>query len=67
LRVPPFIARQEVPKFFPGMISPKTLAKLASQGEGPPFYMIRGKVVYDTRELWDWLTRKSIRVEFPES
>jgi len=35
--LPPYIARQAVKDYFPGVISERTLACLASQGEGPPF------------------------------
>ena len=66
-RLPRLIPRQKVPEYFPGIISPNTLAKLASEGKGPPFYLIQGKAVYETRELWNWLMKQAVRVERFES
>lgn len=36
-------------------LSVKTLANLRSEGSGPPFTKVRGKVIYRTRDLEDWI------------
>jgi len=61
--LPPFISRQEVSRFFPGIISPGTLARLASEGKGPPYFRMGKRAFYDTRELISWLKERSTRVK----
>ncbi|WP_420838544.1 helix-turn-helix domain-containing protein [Corynebacterium hadale] len=36
-------------------LSMKTLANLRSEGSGPPFTKVRGKVIYRTQDLEDWI------------
>lgn len=36
-------------------LSVKTLANLRSEGSGPPFTKVGGKVIYRTRDLKDWI------------
>lgn len=55
---PIFIARKEVPKFFPGL-SPKTLANRASKGDGPPFYKKGRNVFYKVEDLIKDITQTS--------
>lgn len=48
------IPRDAVPRFLP--ISAQTLAKWASQGEGPPFIRVgRRRVAYRAGDLRAWL------------
>jgi len=60
--LPPLIGRSEVHKFFPGILTPKTLANLASQGLGPPYFKIGRKIVYRTEDLLDWLQSRAVEV-----
>jgi len=61
--LPPFISRQEVARYFPGIISPGTLARLASEGKGPPYFRMGKRAFYDTKELVKWLKERAIRVK----
>lgn len=36
-------------------LAPKTLEKMRSAGEGPPYFRIGAAVVYDEQDLEDWL------------
>ena len=40
---------------MPGIISPGTLANLASQKQGPPCTFARGKVLYERDSFLAWL------------
>ena len=62
-RLPVLIARSEVEKYFPGVLSRATLAKLASEGTGPPYLKVGRRVVYRTRDLLDWLTKQAVEVK----
>ncbi len=55
-KLPPVIARREVREKLGGIISPKTLANLDSQGLGPDGkHRIGNRVFYDTSKLLAWL------------
>jgi len=56
----PFIARQEVGKFTGGIINPKYLANLDSQGKGPKGRIKVGrKIAYPVKEFVAWLESRS--------
>jgi len=61
--LPPFFARQKVAEFFPGVVSPKTLANLASRGEGPPFIKTGRKIIYETQAFIAWLKKRGVEVK----
>jgi len=61
--LPPFIGRAEVSKYFPGILTPKTLANLASRGLGPPYFKVGRKVVYRTEDLLEWLSSRAIEIK----
>jgi hypothetical protein len=56
--IPPAFPRCKIDKFLPGIISRKTLANLHSAGEGPPFFMIGNKAVYDRDVFFEWLSKR---------
>ncbi len=39
-------------------ISRRTLEKWAVTGDGPPFYKLGGRVLYDQSDLEDWIASK---------
>jgi len=52
---PIMVTRQRVSEYFAGL-SAKTLANLACDGEGPPYFK-RGKIVwYQISDIENWLT-----------
>lgn len=54
------VARSEVCRFTGGVISGKTLANLASQGEAvPEAIRIGNKIAYDSADLAAWLRKRS--------
>jgi hypothetical protein len=54
------VARQEVGRFSGGAVSPKHLANLDCQGEGPKGRFRLGRsVVYPVECLVDWLRRRA--------
>ena len=54
------VARQEIYKITGGLISPRTMANLDSQGKGPRERIVRGgKVAYDIDVLIEWLRENS--------
>ena len=53
--LPPVFGRPAINKLLPGVIEPKTLANLASMGEGPEYRMVRRRVVYDRESFLRWL------------
>lgn len=64
----PIVARGEIRRFSGGVVSPKSLANLDSQGQGPDgAFRIGCKVVYPARNVVDWLETRSrpIRDERP--
>ena len=64
--LPPLIARSEVERYFPGVLRRSTLAKLASQGTGPPYLKIGRRVVYRTKDLLNWLLSRGVEVKTHE-
>ncbi len=52
---PPGFARSQAGKVTGEMIQPKTLANLASLGEGPPMRKTRGKAYYEMSSFIPWL------------
>ena len=59
-KIPPIIARQQVPILLGGAISSKTLANLDSQGKGPKRMRIGRKVVYKADDFLEWLAAKTV-------
>jgi len=58
-KLPPVIARREVNERFGGIISPKTLANLDSQGIGPEGkHRLGNRVFYETSKLLEWLDNR---------
>lgn len=58
--LPPIIARQEVPKYFGGIISAKTLANLDSMGKGPRHKLrIGGKSAYTREDLISFFVERT--------
>lgn len=63
LNLPLFLTRAMVKEFFPGLISPGTLANLNSEGKGPRYAKVGKKVVYRTKDLLEWLEEKGLKFE----
>jgi hypothetical protein len=57
--LPPMISRDHVEKYLGGVISPKTLANLDSEGKGPRRMRIGRKVAYFTEDLLEWLSLRA--------
>lgn len=58
-KLPPAMAREEIPKLLGGMVSPYTVKYYDLRGEGPSgAYRIGRKVAYMTRSLLEWLVLK---------
>lgn len=56
----PFVAREKVGDFSGGIITPKTMANMDSNGEGPKGRITCGrKVAYPVAELIAWLESRS--------
>jgi len=54
------VCRGEIRRFSGGMVSPKTLANLDSQGEGPKgAFRYGSKVAYPVSEVVSWLETRS--------
>ena len=53
------VARTEIERFTGGMISRKYIANLDSEGYGPVRVTIGRKVGYPTRDLVQWLRKRS--------
>ncbi len=50
------VTRKEVAKFSGGLLNARTLANLASRGEGPPQYKMGAQIVfYPVNSLVTWL------------
>jgi len=58
-QLPPFIARNHIDRFLPGVISSKTLANLANRGLGPKFFKNGRLVIYRTADLVEWIAGRS--------
>ena len=56
-KLPPVIARKEVPRFLGGVVSSQTLSNADASGEGPEkAFRLGGKfVIYRTEALVHWL------------
>jgi len=54
--LPPIIARMEIERFAPGLITAGTLANLDSLGKGPRQIRIGRKVGYTRPDLISWLS-----------
>lgn len=55
----PYVPRSQVGKFSGGMLHPKTLANLDSQGEGPERVKYGKKVYYPVEKLAQWAQRRA--------
>ena len=56
----PFVARHELDKFSGGILNPRTMANLDSQGEGPAGRIRIGrKIVYPVQSLVEWLENRA--------
>lgn len=56
--LPPIIARMEIERFAPGLISAGRLANLDSLGKGPRQIRIGRKVGYTRQDFINWLSRQ---------
>jgi hypothetical protein len=55
-----FVAREVSKEFTGGLVSPKSLANLDSQGEGPAGAIRCGrKVIYPVKSFIEWLEKRS--------
>ena len=61
-KLPPVIAREQVPKLLGGVISSKTLANLDSEGKGPKRIRVGRKVAYITEDLLHWLEARTVKL-----
>lgn len=58
-RLPPTMARTDVPRLLGGIMSSKTLANADSKGIGPSGrFKLGRKVAYETSSLLSWLAQK---------
>ena len=55
----PYVARSQVDKFSGGILHPKTLANLDSQGEGPERVKYGRKIFYPVDKLAQWAQRRA--------
>ncbi|RJP45920.1 MAG: hypothetical protein C4548_03935 [Desulfobacteraceae bacterium] len=56
----PIVPRQQVGKFSGGVLNPRTMANLDCLGVGPKNrFRIGSKVVYRTKDLAEWLAKRS--------
>lgn len=55
----PYVPRSLVDKFSGGILNPKTLANLDSQGEGPERVKYGKKIYYPVEKLAQWAQRRS--------
>ncbi len=56
--LPIAFARKEIDRLLPGVISPKTLANLSSQGVGPPAFHQGRTVIYNRDDFLNWLSKR---------
>jgi hypothetical protein len=60
---PPAISRQEVPKYFGGAVSAKTLANYDSAGKGPAgAFKVGRTVMYPTFAIAEWLDKRATQI-----
>ena len=57
--LPPIIARVEIERFAPGLVSPGRLANLDAIGEGPRQIKIGRKVGYTREDFIRWLSKQN--------
>ena len=63
----PFVARQEVEHFTGGIVNPKYIANLDSQGLGPKGRIRVGrKIAYPVSEFIQWLESRAVTVSSHE-
>ena len=58
-KYPPRFGHQTVAELFPGIVSSKQLANLASRGEGPPYLVVRRRVTYERESFLRWLDEQA--------
>ncbi len=58
-QLPPFLTRRDVSRYFGNLISPRYLANLDSQGQGPKKTYCGRKVVYASTDFIEWLSRRT--------
>lgn len=63
LEVPPLLARNELQRYFPGILNPGTLANLKAMGLGPRCYKVGRKAVYKTKDILEWLKTKGLSLD----
>ena len=54
----PLVARKDVGKFSGGLLHPRTMANLDSQGKGPGKILVGGRACYGTWALVEWLEQR---------
>lgn len=57
--LPPIIARVEIQRYAPGLISASRLANLESQGKGPRTIKLGRKAGYTRKDFIDWISTRS--------
>jgi len=57
--LPPIIARVEVPRYAPGLISVGRLANLDSEGKGPRTIKIGRKTGYTRQDFIAWISTRT--------
>jgi len=57
--LPPIFARTEVPRLFPGMISPGRLANLVKEGKAPRAISMGRKVGYTRGDFIAWMRSRA--------
>ena len=62
--LPPFVARNKIEAYLPGLFSRRYMQNLDSLGLGPKRFKIGAKVVYQRDDLLAWLAGK-IRFDSP--
>jgi len=66
IEIPPLMGRREVERFFPGVVSAQTLARLASEGRGPKYLKLGRRAIYKAEDILEWLKREGIEVKVHE-
>lgn len=52
--MPTYLTPKELAARYGGAIAPKTLANWRSQGKGPPYVKLGGRVVYALHDVLEW-------------
>lgn len=58
-----FVSRDKVGEFSGGILHPRTLANLDCKGLGPKRFRVGRKVVYEVKDLCDWLAARACKIE----